>query len=130
MKPMEGIDVVVHNAVCQKDRFELSSHKLYTNSNFLGTLNLFYAATLKKIHVVAPSSEVVPGFYSWNAEKDGRAFYYNEFTPYNPKNIYDISKVFMEQIGHYYCNLHGFSVTMLRYENFWDPNKCLCPDFV
>lgn len=126
---MDGIDVVVHNAACQENREDLRSHSKYTNPNFLGTFNVFYAASVKHLHVVAASSEVVTGFYSWNAAREGRALYYNECSAYNPQNIYDMSKVFMEQIGHYYRDHHQLSLTLLRYGNFWPPEKSLCPDF-
>ncbi|HHV61449.1 MAG TPA: NAD(P)-dependent oxidoreductase [Firmicutes bacterium] len=127
---MEGIDVVVHNAACQENREDLRSHILYIKPNFMGTLNVFYAAAVNNVHVVAASSEVVTGFYAWDAAYFGRALYYNENTAYNPKNIYDMSKVFMEQIGRYYRDNHGLSITLLRYGNFWPPEKSLCPDFV
>ncbi|MBI3632771.1 MAG: GDP-mannose 4,6-dehydratase [Candidatus Vogelbacteria bacterium] len=105
----EKPDAIVHLAAQAGVRYSLTNPWAYTESNYLGTLNIFEAAKVNKIkRVIFASSSSVYG-------KNKEMPFSESHTVDHPISIYAASKKANEVLAHSYHHLYGIETAGLRF---------------
>lgn len=113
LRATEGCDAIIHTAAMHGAFKDKHPNQDFIQTNVVGTENLFEAAIKNGIKrlVISSSLEVLCGV-DWTAS---RTLVYDQNTPYSPDWIYPVTKVMVEELGHFHARENGLEVAQLRY---------------
>jgi len=127
----DGCDLIVHNgAIIERDH-DFARHEQFVATNVGGSANVFRAAvTVGARHVVHLSSDAaLDRPTAEEVDAAGRAHCVRDGDPPTRGGLYGLTKSLAEQLGRYYRDRHGLSLTILRPGWFPEPGELADHEF-
>lgn len=113
MRAAQGCHAIIHTAAMHGAFRHTAQPRQFIETNVIGTEYIFEAALAHGIRrlVLSSTLEVLCGV-DWCASG---ITVYDQTTPPRPDGFYPLTKLMVEEMGHYYHRCHGLEVIQLRY---------------
>lgn len=113
LRATEGCDAIIHTAAMHGGFKDQRTNQQFIHTNVIGTENLFEAAIKNGIKrlVISSTLEVVCGVDYTSSP----SLVYTADTKPTPDWIYPVTKLMVEDLGHYHARENGLEVAQLRY---------------